>query len=415
MRLNEIETRLAEIRKQLETAGETMTPADVAALETEVNQLTAERSTIRTAAEQRQAMLTNIAEGSTGGAIIGRMGMTGVNPQGSEDPTDRFDTPQYRHHFMEHVCRGTAVPDEYRPTAIELRADATTTTGDVGAVIPTTIMNEIIKQAKTFGNIYNGVRRLNIQGGVAFPILALMPVATWISENKTSDKQKLEANKSVTFNYYGLECRIAQTLLVSIVTIEEFQRQFVPLAAEAMVKALEIAIISGTGAGQPLGVLKETRIPTENKIKMTATEMATWGKEGWKGKVFAKMKKSYRNGIFIMAQGTFDGQIDSMSDSTGQPIGRVNYGIDGSETYRFGGRTVEIVEDEILPSWEDAKVGEAVAVFMRLQDYAINTNMQMRVVCWFDNDKNEYVNKSILMVDGKVLDPNGILLIIKGE
>jgi len=196
------------------------------------------------------------------------------------------------------------------------------------------------------------------------------------------------------------------------VTIQEFQNLFVRLAVEAMVKALDIVIIKGSGDGRPTGVLNETRIPAINRITLSPEEISSW--KGWKEKVFAKMKKSYRNGIFIMAQGTFDGQISGMVDETGQPIGRVNYGIDGGETYRFGGRNIETVEDEILPAYEDATTGDPIAIFMRLQDYAINTNMQMRVVKWFDHDKNEYVNKAILIADGKVIDPYGILIIKKG-
>ena len=41
----------------------------------------------------------------------------------------------------------------------------------------------------------------------------------------------------------------------------------------------------------------------------------------------------------------FDGYIDGMTDKNGQPIGRVNYGIDGGETYRFGGKEVITVEE----------------------------------------------------------------------
>jgi len=52
---------------------------------------------------------------------------------------------------------------------------------------------------------------------------------------------------------------------------------------------------------------------------------------------------------------------------------------------------------------------------MRLEDYAINTNMQMRAIRWIDHNDNKVKNKCIMLLDGKVLDPNGILLIIKGE
>lgn len=31
-----------------------------------------------------------------------------------------------------------------------------------------------------------------------------------------------------------------------------------------------------------------------------------------------------------------------------------------------------------------------------------------------DNDKNEFVDKAILIADGKILDPNGFIVIKKG-
>ena len=410
-RLQKINERLQVISGEIETRGEGITAEDLTAFETEVETLTEERKQIMAAAEKRNKLLTGIAAGSTETKPITRMSAGGVTPPaaaaGGGEEADRFDTPQYRKHFMEFVCRGTPLPVEYRAT------NAVTTTGDVGAVIPTTIMNEIIKEAESYGHIFSRVRRLNIQGGVSFPIMTLRPTASWIGESAVSGTQKLEAKESVTFNFYGLECRIAQSLLVSIVTLAEFQRQFVPLAVEAMTKAIEIGIFRGTGSGQMLGVLNETRIPTANKITLTQAEFAKWG--DWKKKVFAKMKISYRSGMFIMAQGTFDGYIDGMVDDNNQPIGRVNYGIDGGETYRFGGRRIIPVEDEVLPAYEDAAVGDVVAVFMRLNDYAVNTNMQMRMVHWTDHDDNQLKNKAIMVLDGKVLDPHGILLIKKGD
>jgi len=418
-RSEEIQQRLETIGAELETRQDSLTAEELQTLSDEVNTLREEKRTLLEAQQKRAKLLDDIANerpsGSGGSPVVrSRFNSQAQNGENtSTEVVDHFDTPQYRQHFMEFICRGKSMPEEFAMQPLEVRVgDVTTTTGDTGAVIPTTIMNEIIREAKTFGNIYKGVRHLNISGGVAFPILTLIPTASWIGETETSDRQKIQAKKSVTFNFHGLECRISQTLLVSVVTIKEFQNLFVRLAAEAIVKALDIVIINGTGTGQPTGVLNETRIPTANIITLLPSEISSW--KGWKEKVFAKMKKSYRDGIFIMAQGTFDGQISGMVDETGQPIGRVNYGIDGGEVYRFGGRNIEIVEDEILPSYEDAATGDPIAIFMRLQDYAINTNLQMRVVKWFDHDKNEYVNKAILIVDGKVIDPHGILIIKKG-
>lgn len=317
---------------------------------------------------------------------------------------DIYDSEEYRTAFMDFVCRSTPIPPQYR---------ATTTTTDASAVIPTTILNEIIQKLDSYGNIYAGVRKLNIQGGVAIPILSLKPTATWVGETTPSQDKKIQANSSITFNYYGLECKISQTLFVNVTTLTMFQQLFVPLATEAVVKALEISIINGTGTNQPLGIIKDTRIPAANIIEISADDITTWG--GWKKAVFAKMKKAYRNGIFIMNQATFDGYIDGMTDNTGQPIGRVNYGIDGAETYRFGGKTIETVDDDMLPSYEDCAEGEAFAIFMNLSDYVINSNMEMQTVKWTDNDTNEIKNKCILIADGKLADANGVLIIKKAK
>lgn len=320
-----------------------------------------------------------------------------------EENVDKFDTIEYRMAFMEFACRNAQIPAEYR---------ASTATGDVGAVIPTTYVKQILKELKVYGNLYAKVTKLNVQGGVEIPILSLKPTASWIGETTPSQDQKLTANDTVSFKYFGLECKISQTILASVVTLDAFQDLFIPLAVEAIAKALDLAIISGAGTASPLGIVKDTRIPEGNVITLPSADFASWG--GWKKKVFAKMKKAYRNGEFIMAQGTFDGYIDGMEDKNGQPIGRVNYGIDGAENYRFGGKHVETVEDDVITPYETAVEGDVVAIFVKLSDYVINSNMQMTTVQWTDHDTNEKKTKVLLIVDGKLADPNGVLIIKKG-
>ena len=106
--------------------------------------------------------------------------------------------------------------------------------------------------------------------------------------------------------------------------------------------------------------------------------------------------------------------IDGMVDKNGQPIGRVNYGIADGETYRFGGKEVLTVEDDVIANYDDAKTNDVVGVFVNLKDYAINSNMELKVVKWEDHDTNEIKNKAILICDGKLVDPNGVILIKKG-
>lgn len=388
---------VAEVRaigETLEALRNEIAEAEAALAEAEANEGAGEasRSGVPAGAELRN------------GQVKGVYGMnTTTNQRAAE--ADPYDTVEYRNAFMEHVCRNVPIPAEYR-------ADAATATGDVGAVIPTTILKEIIQKLESFGNVYAMVRKLNIQGGVAIPISDLKPVANWIGEDSASEDQKLTANNSITFSYYGIECKIAQTLLANVVTLDAFQQLFVPLATEAIVKGIEIAIFTGDGVNKPLGVINDTRVPEGNVITMSPEEFANWS--AWHKKVKAKMKRAYRKGTFFMSQASFDGYIDGMVDEKGQPVGRTNYGIDGEETYRFMGKNVETVEDECIAAFDDAAEGDVVGVFMKPTDYGINSNMQLVVVKWTDHDNNKLKNKAIMIVDGKLIDANGVLIIKKG-
>lgn len=343
-----------------------------------------------------------------GAEILGAFRRSQPEKETNDDPAD---TLEYRQAFMEFVCRNTPIPSDLLATANAKRAAATTTTDDAGAVIPTTIMNQIIQKMESYGNVYALVTKLNIQGGVNIPILSLKPEAQWIDEENQSEDQKIAANEHISFSYFTVECKIAQTLLTSVVTLDDFQKMFVPLATEAIVKAIEIAIFKGNGTTQPLGILNDKRVPKVNIITMSEDDM-TW--DGWH-KVKGKMKKAYRQGEFFMNQATFDERIDGMKDKNGQPIGRINYGINGEETYRFMGKDVETVEDGCLPSFDEAAVGDAFAVFMMPKNYIINSNQQMTTVKWTDHDKNKLKNKCTMICDGKLGDANGVLIIKKGK
>lgn len=348
----------------------------------------------------------NVVEGNRSMNVLATM-QTGGKKQ-SKRNADPYATAEYREAFMKFMQTGAPIP-------AELRGDAITTTSDASAVIPTTILNEIIKEVKIYGNLFDEVRKLNIKGGVEVPILTLKPTATWISADtgtSESDTQKIQANTKISFNYYGLECKVAQSLLVEVTALEMFEAEFTKLAAEAMAQALDIAIMNGSGSGEPLGITKDTRVPVGNVITLSGAEITSWTE--WKKKVFAKMKKAYRNGKFYMAQSTFDGYIDGMVDDNGQPIGRVNYGIDGDERYRFGGKIVDTVEDDVIKGYDDADAGDVIAVFVKPTDYAFNSNLTMTTKRWTDDDKNEIKNKVILIGDGKLLDPYGVLIIKKG-
>lgn len=422
-----LEARLAKLRERYaKVTADIIAEADADARAALGETLSALKEDI----DEAEAMLAEIdnpaggddgkgGEGGEGRGFNPLQGMQFRNGQQQPDKkVDPYDTEEYRTAFMNFVCRGVPIP---ATVPGEKRGDAWTTTSDASAVIPTTILNEMVVELKSYGNLYARVRKLNVQGGVNIPILSLKPTATWITADtgaSESEKKKIQANTSVSFNYYGLECKVAQTLLTNVVTLEMFQQMFVPLAVEAIAKAWDLAIIAGTGStyNQPVGITVDTRVQSGQKVTISATDVKKW--DEWKKQVFAKMKPSYRNGSFIMAQGTFDSYIDGMVDSNGQPIARVNYGIDGGETYRFGGKEVIIVENDIIKDWDSAtghaSTGDVIAVYVNLNDYAINSNLEMQTVKWVDHNTNEVCNKVIMIADGKLVDPNGVVIIKKG-
>lgn len=331
--------------------------------------------------------------------------LSGMSAGGAGAPTpvqDPYATPEYMNAFRNFVCNRTPIPERFRNEASSTNSD------DVGAVIPTVMMEEIIRGLEERGLIFQSLRHLNVAAGLEIPISDLKPVATWIGDGASED-QSLSADESVSFKYYGLECKISQSILTSIVTMKAFQKLFVELAVEAVFAAVEVGVFNGTGNKQMLGIFKDPRVT--NIVEMSPEEFASFS--SWKKKVFAKIKKRYGRGKFYMAEGTFQGYIDGMVDEVGQPVGRTNYGLDSAPTYGFGGKRVETTEDDVIPPYDTAADGEYVAAYVNLKDFVFNSNMQMTVVHWTDNDNNKKKTKVLLICDGKIADPNGVILVKK--
>ena len=400
---------LALLTSKQEARKALMTKADTSQDVAELRSLNTQMDSLNAEIRDLEGMIAGIADepeeeertGATSGIPV--IASTGAETRKSDPDME------YREAFRNYIATGTVIPPE-------LRTNAQTTTTDASAVIPSTILNEIIKKMEQAGGLYARVRKTNIAGGVTVPILTLKPAATWITEALPSDRQKVEISTNISFNYYGLECKIAQSLIVNTTSLPVFEQTIIQLISEAMFRALDVAILNGTGTGQPMGITKDTRVAAGQKLTVALADFGTWA--GWKKNVFAKIPLSYDNGIFIMAKGTFDGYIDGMVDTTGQPIARVTYGIDGKLAYRFGGKEVFLVEDTLIKSFDtatgSATVGDIVVVYVDLNDYIINSNMAMNMLRYTDNDLNQIIDKAILVADGKLADANGVLLIKKG-
>ena len=395
--VEKIDQEIVEARAQLET------------IEAEERAAVVATTNMSAAGNKGEGLETRSAGSPVGAAMVVNTYGAASSQNQSEPrntiPEDPFGTLEYRHAFMDFARAGKITP--------ELRIDAMTSTTDVTAVIPTTILNEVIKKVTVYGQVYARVRKLSVKGGVTIPILSLAPTATWIGETSTSDKQKIQANTNITFAYYGLECKVAVSLLADTATLASFENTIIELITEAMIKAIDAAVISGDGSGKCEGITHDTRVPAGQIITLSSADFDDWS--AWKKNVFAKMPLAYKAGAaFLMASGTFEGYIDGMVDANGQPVGRINYGITDGPQERFGGKEVIQVEDDIIANYDDASTGDVVAIYCNLKNYGFNSNMQMTMFRYFDHDTNEWVDKAILIADGKLIDPNGVVIIKKG-
>lgn len=315
---------------------------------------------------------------------------------------DNKSTIEYRNAFKDYIQRGKT------NSILETRVDAYTSTSTAATVIPVTVMQEIIKLSKISGNILSKVRKMNVKGGVKFPTLSVLPTATWIDEATTSDRKKLDTG-SVTFSYYGLEVKIAQSLLSEYVSIDAFETEFAQLAVEAMVNAKEIAIFNGTGSGQPTGIFVDAGV---TDVTLTAVNLVKYDKLR---EAMGKLSTSYQTGAeWAMAQATWD-KIDGMVDINGQPVARVTYGINGANTFSLFGKNVNIVETDRIKDVDTATDSEFYIAFGQFNKYAINSNGDLGVIKYRDNDANQDVTKALEFVDGKLLDTHAFIRIKKGS
>lgn len=250
-RLQEIEARLAAIANEIESRGAELTAEQLTAFETEVNALKTERAGLVAAAEQRSNLLTSIAEGRSGGAVVRSFPSPAAPASGEQrNDADPLDSMEYRRAFMAYALRGTPIPAEFR-------ADAVSKTAENGAVIPTTILNRIIEKMEAVGMILPLVTRTAYKGGVSIPTSSAKPTATWVAEGAGSDKQK-KTTGSITFAYHKLRCAVAVSLEMDTMALSAFEATLTNNVVEAMTKATEQAIISGDGTGKPKGILSET-------------------------------------------------------------------------------------------------------------------------------------------------------------
>lgn len=376
-RLLEIRSRKEEIRNALQGNGK----IDMKSIQEELKKLDAEQREI----EEREKVAENINFGKAGNTVVERRKpeMATVNP---------YESEEYRSAFMNYVVKGTPIPAEFR---------AATTTSDAGALVPPTTLNRVVEKIRSYGNILPLVTRTAYKSGLAIPTSDVKPTATWVAEGATSDKQN-KAFGTITFSHFKLRCAVSVTLEAENMTLSAFDDVIVNNIAEAMAVALESAVINGTGSGQPTGILKDLSKGTTFNVESLTYKTLTDAE--------AAVPQAYEAGsVWVMNKQTFM-QFVEMTDSAGQPIARINAGINGVPQRTLLGRNVVLCD--YLPTYASTLTKSQVFAFIyRMKDYVLNTNYSVAMKVYEDNDTDDIVRKSIMIADGKPVDTSSLVLL----
>lgn len=244
-RLETIETRLAEIEKELNSEKiEEMTEADLDKMEAEVRSLKDERTSILKAAEKRASLEKEIAEGRTKGVDVTPNSFDGGKTK-MEERTINAVSMEYRNAWLKNI-RGLELND------IEKRA-MTTVESSMGAVIPTMTLDKIVEKVHQFAPLLDKIDLLNVKGNVTVPAEGTTTEAKIHAQGAaiTSDDDK---TINVTLGAYEITKLVTISKSVTTMSIDAFERWLVNKLGRAIANKITSLIISGTGSSQPQGV-----------------------------------------------------------------------------------------------------------------------------------------------------------------
>ena len=228
MRIDEINTRLAQIQTELETAdGDQLT-----ALETETANLLAERQQIQNEAQTRQQLRDNVAAGLVG-TVIEHHEEDNIMPN-----TNNFTlaSEEYRSAFLKHL-RG----DEL--TEIEQRAFTFLTTNTTQP-LPTVMQNRIIDLIGEAHPIVADVYRMDSGATITIPVAKAITADAGKSEEGAAANELQIDFDDVTLSGEDYTANVVMSYKMRFMAIPAFEDYLVTQIAERLGAKLAVGIVA---------------------------------------------------------------------------------------------------------------------------------------------------------------------------
>ncbi len=282
-RLKEIEERKAEIRASLENEKE----VDLQALKAELVSLTKEKRSI----EERQEIADSI---KTGNIELRRI--AGGNDENKLDE----NSAEFRSAFFKQLQGKELTEPEKRAL--------TYTTSTAGAVIPTQTLNKIIEKLEQDSVLFPLVQHYNIPSNLSIGVEGENDECAWTTENATSTASSASIS-SVALTAYQICKFVSISAQIGKMSIDALENFIVGSLTRKLHRAIDKAIMDGTGTNQPTGITKNMTFIEVEKLDYDAI-----------CDIDAELNSEYdKNAVYVMNKKTRN-LVKKIKNEIGEPI-----------------------------------------------------------------------------------------------
>jgi HK97 family phage major capsid protein len=364
-RLREINERKVEIRSLIE-----LPDSDLSIFKSELETIAIEETELRAKLET----ISNIS--------ISDLKVIEKPTQNIEKKENRnmIETKEYRSAYLRNLMN------------IELNPEERAMTTANAAVIPTQTLNLVIEKLKQSNVILPHVTQLNIPGNVSIPVTGTRGGANWVGETVDADLAA-DTITSIELTAHKLIKVIPLSANVHLMSIDAFESFLVAGLVKEMGVAIDQAILTGTGNGQPQGIITAiTAIESATASTIVFDDIMT---------LIASVGSAYaQNAKFVMSRGTLYNKVAKIKDDVKAPIFKM--GVDGF-TGTISGYPV-IVHDGVTAN----KI-----IFGDLSAYYLNNASTLEI----SMDKSagfasgNILYRSLQLLDGKVANEDAFAVL----
>jgi len=314
---------------------------------------------------------------------------------GAADP---HAAPEYRSAFYKTLLGKTLTEPEtaaYRLAQAEKRADSFNTLSNSAAVLPEQTLNEVISQARPQGGLFNEIRLFSVPANLAIPVATPGDPAAWHVEGDNVPRVNV-TTASVKFSAFELIKVLSLSAAAQRMTIAAFESYIVRELSACITEAVNAAIVTGTGAGQPLGLLPGVTWNSANSVTaaaLTADHLLA---------AITLLPAGYAGGAkFAMSNATLFGQVYPLKTTVGDFIFMADPQAGGVRRL-FG---FPIVTDDNLPA--------GTILFGNFNYYGANIPAGVAIECsresGFASGLIDY--RALCIADGKPILPGAFVKI----